>query len=120
MSINNKEHLHVGQKRRNSVFVSNNKSSKDGLKWAHLFNQTSLETIPEDASSLGSFKQPRHSKISLGSRQQSIDVASYDKIQLPEKVDISVIVDVLHLNNACVNELDKLESYNFNIFNLRE
>ena len=28
----------MNSQRRNSVFVSNNKSSTEGLKWAHLFN----------------------------------------------------------------------------------
>ena len=39
---------------------------------------------------------------------------------LPEVVNTKVIADILSLNQASINELDKVESYTFNIFNLRE
>lgn len=39
---------------------------------------------------------------------------------LPEVVDTKVIADILSLNQASLNELEKVESYTFNIFNLRE
>lgn len=65
------------------MFVSNNKSSTDGLKWAHLF----METIPEEGkSSKDSYK--RHSRISTNSKQSEDDGP---KIVLPDKVDINVI-----------------------------
>ena len=111
-------------KRRNSVFVSSNKSSSDGLKWAHLFNQTKLETIPEDKkSSTGSDgPKPRISKGSMNSQLNLIASASQsgDHEMLPEVVNTKVIADILSLNQASINELDKVESYTFNIFNLRE
>ena len=42
------------------------------------------------------------------------------KIVLPDKVDVSVIEDVLNLNKQCMNELGKVDSYTFNIFTLKE
>ena len=113
----------MSKHRRNSVFVSNNKSSADGLKWAHMFNQTKLESIPEDKkSSAGSDgPKPRISKVSLNSGGIGL-IASYsgDQIILPDFVDIKAIADTLNLTQASINELEKVESYNFNIFNLRE
>jgi hypothetical protein len=39
---------------------------------------------------------------------------------LPDKVDISVIEDVLKLNKSTMAELSKVEQYSFNIFIVRE
>ena len=39
---------------------------------------------------------------------------------MPDKVDISVIEDVLKLNKATMVELGKIDSYTFNIFQVRE
>ena len=57
--------------------------------------------------------------MSLTSKQNSEQNSDF-KIVLPDKVDISVIKDVLKLNNLSVSELAKVDSYTFNIFTLRE